>query len=105
MLDDLIQGVIEGWVASRDASPRTKWILRVAFGLLGAGLSLAGMIVMGQRWADANPGMLLGVLGMFGAIAWFCLGTIILGRSPKPAGWALGGSFALLFLSRAIFGA
>ena len=104
MLDDLLQLVIEGWAGSRDASPRTQRIVRLVFGLFGAGLAIAGMVVLGRRWAGGNPGMLLGMLGIFGAVAWFCLGTVILRRSPRLAGWTLGGSFALLFLSRVLFG-
>jgi hypothetical protein len=105
MLDDLLEHILEDSVwAERVPSARKQRIIRLVFGLFGAGLCFAGMIVTAMRIQTGNVGMLVGIYGMYGSIAWFCLNTVILGRSPRLAGWLLAGSFATLFLARVIFG-
>lgn len=105
MLDDILKDLLEDSLWSeKEASPRTARILRLAFGLLGAGLCLTGAIVTAVRRPTGNVGMLAGIYGMYLSLAWFCLHTVILGRSPRRAAWLLGLSFATLFLARISFG-
>ena len=44
-----------------------------------------------------NLAMRLGMMGVFLGVAWFCLVTIGLRRSPKASGLVLLGSFVVLF--------
>ncbi len=105
MFDDLLKDLLEDSVwGERTASPRMQRILRLVFGLLGAGLAIAGLVVTVARTGGANPLMRLGFAGVFLAVFWFCAGTVILGRSPRGSAWLLGGSFATAFLARVIGG-
>ena len=105
MFDDLLKELLEDSVwGESPASPKAQRVIRLVFGLLGSALAIAGLVVTVARTGGANPLMRLGFAGVFLGVAWFCAGTVILGRSPRGSAWLLGGSFATAFLARVIGG-
>jgi hypothetical protein len=106
MFDDLFEDLLKDAVWSeREATPRVARIIRGVFGVLGAGLAIVGAAVTAQRYAGANRLILAGFIGVFVAVFLFCTWTVILGKSPRVAGWLLGLSFATAFLARVAGGA
>jgi hypothetical protein len=98
-LDDLLDGIEIGGRGSE----RVRRVLRVAFGLLGTGLSAAGAWHM-LRYDAGLPFRLAGVAFFlfFGA---FWLVNVALGRRASWPWKGLVAAFALLFLVRILLGA
>jgi hypothetical protein len=86
-------------------SQRAQQLARLFFGLLGAGLGIAGAIhFAGRRELASNIPMWTSMIAIFVALASFSLFNVGLGR---PWGWPAKlflVSFVSLFLTRVLFG-
>ena len=105
MLGDLIAGLVEGYVASR-IRPSWRWQLaaRLFFGALGTGLSAAGAIVIAGRMDTANTPLRLSAILLFASMGAFCLFNIMLARRWRWPGLLFVVCFALVFMTRILFG-
>jgi hypothetical protein len=106
MLDDLL-GQLFGEAISRriPSSRRAQLLVRVFFGLLGAGLGVAGAVHFARRMdPGTNIPMWLSMIALFGFLASFSLFNVALGRRWRWPGLLLIASFVALFVTRIAFG-
>lgn len=106
MLDDLLGEVLgEAAFGRLSRSRRAQLLFRLFFGLLGAGLGIAGAIWFARtKPVGGNPAMWLSMLAMFVFLACFSLFNIGLARPWKWPGLAFAASFVAMFVTRILFG-
>ena len=105
-LGELLSGILGEAVMSRlGDSRRVQTLARMFFGLLGAGLGIAGAIHFGLRSPGANLPMHLSMIALFLALASLCLFNVSLLRSWRWPGRLFVASFVALFATRILFGA
>lgn len=106
MLDDLIgQLVGEAAFGRLDPSHRVKLIVRLFFGLLGAGLGAAGAIYMLRTPpTTTNLPMLASMIAMFASLGAFFLFNVGMARAWKWPGLAFAASFVAMFVARIALG-
>jgi hypothetical protein len=107
MIDDLLaelfgQAVLGGLGRSR----RAQLLCRVFFGLLGAGLGIAGAVHFGVSGGNdiTNEALHASVIALFVFLAAFFLFNVALGRRWKWPGIGFVLSFVALFATRILFG-
>ncbi len=80
-------------------------IFRFFFGLLGAGLGVAGAVYFTLRTDyTGNLAMRLSLIALFGFLASFWLFNVALGRTWRWPAICLGLSFVAVFASRIFWG-
>lgn len=106
MLDDLLGGLFGEAVFGRlGRSRRAQLLARVFFGLLGAGLGIAGAVHFARRPdLTSNTPMWLSMIAMFMFMASFSLFNVGLGRAWRWPGTLFVVSFVALFVTRIMFG-
>ena len=106
MLDDLIgQLVGEAAFGRLNPSARAKLIVRLFFGLLGAGLGAAGAIYMVTNPpATTNTALVVSMVAMFLALGCFFLFNVGMARPWKWPGLAFVASFVAMFFARIALG-
>jgi hypothetical protein len=106
MLDDLL-GELFGEFAIRGGtnSRRAQLLARMFFGLLGAGLGLAGAVHFArQPEQTGNTPMWIAMIALFGFLSAFSLFNVGLGRTWRWPGALFLVSLAALFVTRILFG-
>jgi hypothetical protein len=106
VIDDLLAGIFgEVALGGVGRSKRAQLVLRLFFGLLGAGLGLAGAASFALRAnPSSNAPMHASIIAMFLSLAAFSLFNVALARSWRWPGMAFVGSFIALFATRILFG-
>ena len=102
MIGDIIGDIIGDAIVGSDPSKKAQAVIRALFGLLGAALSIAGMVKMFSY--DAGLAFRLAAVFLFAMLACFCGFNIVLLRKWKWPGRLLLISLPLLFAVRIIFG-
>ena len=106
MIDDILIGLMGEAVRSRlSGGPRAQLLARLFFGLLGAGLGLAGAVYMLQNPRTKNVAMATSMVTVFAGLSCFCLFNVALARPWRWPGWLFIVSFIAMFASRLMFGA
>ncbi len=105
MLDDLI-GQILGEVAfgRLGRSRRAQLLLRLFFGVLGAGLGTVGAVHFARTAGTSNAAMRASVIAMFLALACVALCNVGLGRRWKWPTLLFAGAFVSMFVTRLALG-
>jgi len=86
-------------------SRRAQLLVRLVFGLLGAGLGIAGAVHFARRPdITSNTPMWVSMIAMFVFMASFSLFNVALGRPWRWPGRYFLVSFAALFMTRIVFG-
>jgi hypothetical protein len=100
-LDDLLGTLFEDADLGTSRSRRTTLVARMAFGLIGATLCLAGAYVFLTR-ADpgGTPVLRVCMAAVFASIAAFCLFNVMLGRSWKWPWLSVAACVIALFATR-----
>lgn len=105
MIDDILVGLFGEAVFGRIGhSKRAQFLARVFFGLLGAGLGIAGAIHFYRRMSGGLTAMSATMIAMFVFLAAFCLLNVALGRTWRWPGVMFAVSFVSMFAARIIFG-
>ena len=106
MLDDLLGELFGRAVFGRlTPSRRAQLLARAFFGLLGAGLGVAGAVHFARRPdVTGNPAMWVSMIAMFVFLASFSLFNVGLGRTWRWPGRFFLVSLGALFLTRVVFG-
>lgn len=102
MLEEILEGLLEGWISSRGTSKRLGLVFRVFFGLLGLGLSVAGIYHM-MRY-DAGLHFRLAAAASLFFLACFCVFNVTLLSKWRWPGRFFVLSFVVLFMVRILFG-
>lgn len=102
MLEDLFEGLLDGWISSKGTSKRTEVVFRVFFGLLGVVLSVAGLYHMMSY--EAGWHFRLAAAALFLFLACFCAFNVALLLKWRWPGRCFVLSFVALFLARILFG-
>ena len=107
MIDDLLGDLFGQAVFGRlGRSRRAQLMCRVAFGLLGGVLGLAGAVHFGFRSEiTGNMAMRCSMIALFLFLASFSLFNVGLGRKWRWPGRLFVVSFIALFATRILFGA
>ena len=106
MLDELLGDLFGQAIGGRlSKSRRAQLIFRVFFGLLGAGLGIAGAVHF-ARLADLtrNTAMHVSMVAVFVFLASFSLFNVALGRTWRWPAMFFVVSFVALFVTRIVFG-
>lgn len=106
MIDEILVGLFGEAVFGRlGHSRRAQLLFRVFFGLVGAGLGVAGAILFArdQRFAAIRP-MQISMIATFAALAAFSLFNVALGRKWRWPGGLFVVSFVAIFVTRIAFG-
>ena len=110
MIDDIVNdalGRLFGEAIGRrlPASRRAQLLVRIFFGLLGAGLAVAGLarFAVDPRLA-ANGPLRLSMLAMFASLGSFFLCNVALGRRWRWPAVIFVVSYVSLFVTRIAFG-
>ena len=107
MIDEILAGIFdegEFVVDGQGASRRAQLIVRLCFGLLGAGLATAGAVRFAWLPPAANPAFAASIVAMFAFLGCFCLFNIALARTWRWPGLLFAVSFAAMFVTRIAFG-
>ena len=106
MLDDLLGGLFGEVVFGRlGRSRRAQLLARMFFGLLGAGLGIAGALhFMGRQDLTNNTPMWISMIAMFVFLSSFSLFNVGLGRTWRWPGKLFVVSFVALLVTRLLFG-
>jgi hypothetical protein len=106
VFDDLLGGLFGEAVFGRlGNSRRAQLLIRVFFGLLGAGLGIAGAVRFARRPdLTSNTPMWISLIAMFVFLASFSLFTVGLGRTWRWPGKLFLVSLVALFMTRILFG-
>ena len=106
MIDDILAGIFGEAVLGRlSNSRRAQLLLRLGFGILGAGLSVAGAIHFALKDdLTNNTAMRLSMMSLFVFLACFCLFNVAFARKWRWPGWLFVVSFVMLFVTRILFG-
>jgi hypothetical protein len=107
MMDDLLAHLFgEAVFGKMGHSRRAQLLFRIFFGLLGAGLGVAGAVHFGLR-ADftGNGPMRLSIIALFAFLASFSLFNVALGRKWRWPAVLFVVSLVSVFATRIIFGA
>ena len=109
MIDDLLVGLFGEAVFGRlGRSRRARLLWRIFFGLLGAGLGIAGAVHFGAGAGTdvvTNAPLQASMVALFVFLAAFFLFNVGLGRRWKWPGIGFVLSFVGLFATRILFGA
>ena len=106
MLDNLLGELFGEAVFGRlGKSRRAQLLVRVFFGLLGAGLGIAGTLHFALRTnLTNNAPMWISMIAMFAFLASFSLFNVGLGRTWRWPGKLFVVSVVALFVTRILFG-
>ena len=106
MFDDLLGELFGEAVFGRlTPSRRAQLLVRMFFGLLGAGLGIAGAVHFARRPdVTSNTPMWVSMVAMFVFLASFSLFNVGLGRTWRWPGRFFLVSLGALFLTRIVFG-
>lgn len=106
MIDDLLAHLFgEAVFGKLGHSRRAQLLFRVFFGLLGAGLGVAGAVHFALKTdLTQNTAMRLSMIALFVFLASFSLFNVALGRKWRWPGVLFVLSFVSLFATRVIFG-
>ena len=106
MLDDLLAQIFgEAAFGRLGRSRRARLLARVFFGLLGAGLGVAGVVhFLLKTGLTNNTAMHGSMVAMFVFLACFSLFNVVLARKWRWPGRLFIASFVALFLSRILLG-
>lgn len=103
MLDDILEALVQGYVGSRTPSRRWQALARVFFGLLGAGLCLAGAaVIMGRR--DGSLPLRFSFVLLFAGFGSIWLFNVALLRKWRWPLALLVVGLVLIFVTRLVFG-
>ena len=102
MLDDILEGLLEAWLAGKGTSKRTQLVFRVLFGLLGVGLSAVGFYHMIDY--DAGLHFRAAAAAVFVFMGCFSLFNVTLLLPWKWPGRGFVLSFVLVFVARIALG-
>ncbi len=102
----MIGDIIEDWFSERVRLPACIQVaLRLFFGLLGAALALAGIVVFGfQRPWTTNTPMRISFVALLVSMACFCLINVTLNRKSRWPARLFIATFVALILTRFLFG-
>jgi hypothetical protein len=104
MIDEMLVHLFGEAVFGRlGASRRAQLIARLFFGLLGAGLGLAGAVLFLRRDA-AGPVMRAGIAAFFACMGAFWLFNVALGRTWRWPGILTIASLVAVIVARLAFG-
>lgn len=106
MIDDILAGLFGEVVLGRlPRSRRLALLARLFFGILGAGLGIAGAVhfAIGSNPAGNLP-MRAGMAALMVSLACFWFFNVALLRRWRWPGLLFAGSFVGLFLARILFG-
>jgi hypothetical protein len=103
MIGDIIADMLGEAISGGEPSKRAQAVVRVLVGLVGAVLSVAGMVKIFSY--DAGLAFRLAGIFMFAMLACFCALNIVLLRKWKWPGRLFLLSLPLLFAVRIVFGA
>jgi hypothetical protein len=106
MLDDLLIHLFgEAVFGKLGRSRRAQLLFRVFFGLIGAGLGVAGAVHFALKTdLTRNTAMHLSIVGLFVFLTSFSLFNVALGRKWRWPGVFFAISFVSLFATRIVFG-
>lgn len=105
MIDDILAGIFGEIALGRPSTSRRAQLLaRLAFGLLGTGLGVAGAIHVAVTRTTGNTAMLASMIALFVSLACFCLFNVALARPWRWPGRLFVVSFVALFASRLTWG-
>lgn len=106
MIDDLLAGLFGELVVGRlTASRRFRLVARLFFGLLGAGLGIAGAAHLGLRpGLTSNLALRVSFVVLLASLGFFWLFNVALLRRWRWPGALFVASFVCLFLARFLFG-
>jgi hypothetical protein len=106
MIDEILIGLFGAALFGRlGKSRRARLLARVFFGLLGAGLGVAGAIHVARGGVvGANDAMRVTMAALFGFLAAFFLFNVALGRKWRWPGVMFAVSLVALFVTRLAFG-
>lgn len=106
MIDDILADLFGEAVFGRlSRSRRAQLLFRLFFGLLGAGLGVAGAVHFALKTdLTQNFAMRFSMIALFVFLACFSLFNVALGRKWRWPGVLFVFSFASLFATRIIFG-
>lgn len=106
MIDDLLAHLFGEAVFGRlSRSRRAQLLFRLFFGLLGAGLGIAGTVHFALKTdLTQNTAMRFSMIALFVFLASFSLFNVALGRKWRWPGVLFVISFVSLFATRIIFG-
>jgi hypothetical protein len=106
MFDDLLGELFRETVFGRlTPSRRAQLLVRMFFGLLGAGLGIAGAVHFARRPdVTSNTPMWVSMVAMFVFLASFSLFNVGLGRTWRWPGRLFLVSLGALFMARIAFG-
>ena len=104
MIDEILEGLLGESLRRVPASDRSRLLARLFFGMLGAGLGLAGAVHFYRRMLDQNVAMSVSMVAMLVFLACFCLFNVALGRTWRWPGAMFALSFIALFVARLLFG-
>jgi len=103
MIGDIIGDILGDFISGGEPSKKAQAVIRILFGMLGAALSVVGMVKIFSY--DAGLAFRLAGIFMFAMITCFCGLNIVLLRKWKWPGRLFLLSLPLLFSVRIIFGA
>jgi hypothetical protein len=105
VLDELVRGVLEAAFGRFDPGERGRLLFRLFFGLLGAGLGLAGAWIFLFVQRDIPNAALRGSLvAAFLFLAAFALFNVALGRRWRWPGLGFVIAFVAVFATRILLG-
>jgi hypothetical protein len=106
MLDDLLGELFGEFAIGRGTNSRRAQLLaRMFFGMLGAGLGVAGAVHFARRpELTGNAPMWISMIALFGFLSAFSLFNVGLGRAWRWPGVLFLVSVAALFVTRILFG-
>lgn len=104
MLDDILQALVQGYLGSRTPSERWRKLARLFFGLLGAGLSFAGAVVIVGRERTASLPLRFSFLLLFIGFGSIWLFNVALARKWRWPAVLLFVSLPLIFFVRIVLG-
>ena len=107
MIDDLLVHLFgEAVFGKLGHSRRAQLLFRVFFGLLGAGLGVAGAVHFARlEGYTSNVALWASIVASFVFLASFSLFNVALGRKWRWPGLGFVASFVAVFASRILFGA
>ena len=105
MIDDLLAGVFgEALFGRLRQTARSTLILRLVFGLLGAGLGLAGALYVPATVSSSNTALVGTITALFISLASFFVFNVMLARPWRWPGLCFLCCLVLVFVIRIVLG-